>query len=75
MVVAMIDKFVRAFVRNPDGSWFCREPVHIVGMNGPASTTPGVTYRKGKLTNGYDVAQWLEDYQEYRVRPLGVEFR
>lgn len=71
----MIDKFVRAFVRNPDGSWFCREPILIVGMNGSASTTPGVTYRKGKLVNGYDVAQWLEDWQQYRVRPLGVEFR
>ena len=71
----MIDKFIRAFVPNPDGSWFCREPVTIVGASGQFTTTPGVTYRKGKLVNGYDVAQWLEDWQTYRVRPLGVEFR
>lgn len=71
----MIDKFVRAFVQNPDGSWFCREPVHIIGANGAWTTTPGVTYRKGKLVNGYDVAGWLDAWHQDGVSPIGVEFR
>jgi hypothetical protein len=71
----VIDKFARAFVRNPlDGSWFCREAVHIVGPNGPMTVTPGVTYRKGKPAQGYDVAQWLDDWHERQLQPAGVEF-
>ena len=71
----MIDKLVRAFVRNPDGSWFCREPVVIVGASGAFTTTPGVTYRKGKLVQGYDIARWLEDWHAHGVAPMDVSFR
>ena len=70
----MIEKFARAFVRNPDGSWFCREPVHIEGFNGPMTTTPGVTYRKGKLVQGYDVARWLDEWLEQKAEPIGIRF-
>jgi len=70
----MIEKFTRAFVRNPDGSWFCREPVVILGPNGQWTTTPGVTYRRGKAVQGYDVAQWLDDWHNHQAAPLGIEF-
>ena len=69
-----MQRIVSAFVQNPDGSWFCRAPVHIVGPKGPATTTPGVTYRRGKLLNGYDVAQWLDEYKAHGASPLGVDF-
>ena len=69
-----IEKFARAFVPDRDGSWFCREPVQIRGPNGALTTTPGVTYRRGKLVNGYDVAQWLEDWAKHQARPPGIEF-
>jgi hypothetical protein len=70
----MIDKFARAFVPNPDGSWFCREPVHILGPAGPLTVTPGVTYRKGKLVNGYDIARWLDEWQQHGTPPAGIAF-
>ena len=61
-------------MRNPDGSWFCREPVHIVGHHGPMTTTPGVIYRRGKTVQGYDVARWLDDWHGMRLQPIGVRF-
>jgi hypothetical protein len=70
----MIEKFARAFVRDNDGSWFCREPVHFVGYHGPFTTTPGVTYRKGKLNQGYDVAVWLDEWHSQQLVPIGVQF-
>jgi hypothetical protein len=72
----MLDKFMRAFVRNQDGSWFCRDVVHVRGPHGQASTTPGVTYRKGsKLLNGqYDVAEWLDQMSTSGQPPVGIEF-
>ena len=57
-----MEKFAAAFVRTTDG-WFCREPVHFVGANGPMTVTPGVTYRKGRPVQGYDVATWLDEWQ------------
>ncbi len=57
-----------------DGSWFCRAPTHIVGPQGPFSTTPGATYRKGHPFNGYDIAQWLDDWHEYGRIPVNVAF-
>ena len=70
----MIEKFERAFVRNGDGSWFCREAVHLVGPNGPLTTTPGVTYRRGKLNQGYDIALWLDEWRHDQTVPIGVHF-
>jgi hypothetical protein len=70
----VIDKFARAFVRNPDGSWFCREPVQIIGPNGPMTATPGVTYRQGRPVQGYDLAQWLDDWHAREAPPAGIEF-
>lgn len=70
----MIDKFARAFVRNPDGTWFCREVVHVLGPSGPMSTTPGVTYRQGRPVQGYDLAQWLDDWHGAQLAPAGIQF-
>jgi hypothetical protein len=67
-----LEKLAAAFVRNPDGSWFCRDVVHFVSHNGPMSTTPGVTYRRGKAVQGYDIAAWLDEWHERRVAPIGV---
>ena len=71
----MIERFARAFVRAGEGSWFCRDAVRIVGPNGPASTTPGVTYIAGqKLLGQYDVAAWLDAYAATGKAPVGVDF-
>lgn len=70
-----MQKFVDAFVRNQDGSWFCRAPAHLIGANGPFTATPGVTYRRGRPINGYDIALWLDIWSEQRIAPIGVEFQ
>jgi hypothetical protein len=70
----VIDKFVRAFVSNNDGTWFCREAARFVGPHGPMSTTPGVTYRRGKLNQGYDVALWLDEWRDQQIGPTGIDF-
>lgn len=40
------------------------------GHKGPMTLTPGVTYRRGKLVQGYDVAQWLDDWNDHRAEPV-----
>jgi hypothetical protein len=72
----MTDKFARAFVMEKQGSWFCREAVQILGPHGPATTTPGVTYRSGTrlLQNVYDVAAWLDSLAATGKGPVGIEF-
>lgn len=69
----MTKKFPDAFVRNPDGSWFCRMPAELTGPNGPATTTPGVSYRRGKLLNGYDIAAWLDQWDATGEAPLNIQ--
>ena len=69
-----MDKFANCFVRNPDGTWFCRAPIHIIGPNGPVTTTPGTSFRPGKLLNGYDIGAWLEAWNETGRAPLNVQF-
>ena len=59
-----------AFVRNPDGSWFCRKRAHIVGPYGPMSTESGKTYRSEESVSGYDVAEWLDNWSGRRAIPV-----
>jgi hypothetical protein len=70
-----MQRFADAFVRNADGSWFCRATVDFIAPNGErASVTPGVTYRPGKLVMGFDIATWLDDWADHRKAPAGVSF-
>lgn len=66
--------FSDAFVRDADGSWLCRRPAHLIGPNGPATTTPGVSYRRGKLVNGYDIARLLDEWMDTGQVPVHVQF-
>ena len=70
-----MQKFADAFVRNPDGSWFCRAPAEFIPPTGDRVTvTPGVTYRVGKLAHGWDVARWLNEWTQHGRAPIGVSF-
>jgi hypothetical protein len=70
-----VQKFAEAFVRNPDGSWFCRAPGEFVHPNGErVSVTPGVTYRRGGSLHGIDVARWLDDWANHGKQPPDVVF-
>ena len=68
-----MDRFAACFVRNPDGSWFCRAPAHLVGPTGPVSTTPGTSFRRGKTLNGYDLAAILDEWADHRRPPVNIQ--
>jgi hypothetical protein len=70
-----VQKFAEAFVRNPDGSWFCRARAEFVAPDGERmNVTPGASYRRGKLYSGQDIARWLDDWNAHRAVPPGVVF-
>jgi hypothetical protein len=70
-----MQKFADCFVRNPDGSWFCRAPAEFIDPHGERhSLTPGVTYRPGRGFAGVDIAKWLDDWQRAKITPAGFSF-
>jgi hypothetical protein len=71
-----VKKFAEAFVRNADGSWFCRAPAEfVIPERGRFDVTPGVTYRRGHSpVGGADVAKWLDEWHSDGAMPPGVKF-
>ena len=68
-------RFAHAFVKTDEG-WFCRLSVQFVGRDGTAVTvTPGATYRRGNLLDGYDICQWLDNWEKHCVAPIGIDLR
>ena len=53
--------FIKAFRRNPDGSWSCVAPATFEGPNGRIQVTPGSTFAPGTKFMNVDVAAWLEE--------------
>lgn len=50
----------QGFTRVRDGEWFCTAPTTFQTPVGPVTTTPGVTYRSGRMIFGFDVAHALD---------------
>jgi hypothetical protein len=48
--------------------------MHIVGPNGAVTTTPGTSFRPGKLLHGYDIGAWLEEWKNTGRPPMNVQF-
>lgn len=63
--------FSQAFVRMPDGSWFCRAPAEVTTPTGRIQVTPGTSYVRGRLHMGVDVAAALDDYTVTGYPPPG----
>ena len=57
---------LRAFTRQPDGTWQCRAPVAIVTPEGPIGVEPGITFAFGDRLGTLDLAEYLEQ--------LGAQF-
>jgi hypothetical protein len=55
-----LEKLKEAFARVGHGEWFCRAPVTFAGPTGRVEVTPGVSYRRGRLLAGLDVADMLD---------------
>ena len=55
--------FLKAFRRNPDGSWTCIAPTTFEGPNGRIQVTPGSTFAPGTRFMNVDLAAWLDERQ------------
>jgi hypothetical protein len=56
-----MEEFIKAFRRNPDGSWTCTAPATRKGPFGLIEVNPGDTFAQGILYKGVDVAAWLDE--------------
>jgi hypothetical protein len=54
------ETFTRAFCKNEDGSWTCKEPATLHPPAGRIQVAPGTTFYRGTKFMGFDVAEWLE---------------
>jgi hypothetical protein len=52
---------LRAFRREPNGTWVCIEPATFEGPNGRIQVTPGTAFARGTMFMGADLATWLDD--------------
>ena len=56
-----VDRFVKAFRRNPDGSWTCIEPATDEGPYGRIQVTPGSTFFPGTKFMNVDLVYLLDE--------------
>lgn len=61
------------FVRVRAGEWLCRAPVAIRTPGETINPTPGIVYRAGKLTAGFDVARMLEEWLATGHTPPNID--
>lgn len=73
--LAQVEKIKEAFARVGQGEWFCRAPVTFVGPMGKVEVTPGVSYRKGRLLSGLDVADVLDTWHATGRLPPNITLK
>jgi hypothetical protein len=54
-------EILKAFTRNPDGSWTCVTAVTIDHPRGRIEVTPGTRVAPNTVFMGVDLAAWLEE--------------
>jgi len=59
--------FIKAFERNPNGSWTCIAPATFSGPNGRIQVAPGLIVLPGNIFMGIDLAGWLERYYQGQI--------
>jgi len=57
-------ELIKAFDRNPNGSWMCIAPATYNGPNGRIQVAPGLIVMPGQFFMGIDLASWLERYYQ-----------
>ena len=60
-------EFIKAFDRNPNGSWMCIAPATYNGPNGRIQVAPGLIVMPGQFFMGIDLASWLERYYQGQI--------
>jgi hypothetical protein len=61
-----MQSFCDAFRRNADGSWVCVEHATLQGPGIRIDALPGQVYKRGLITSGLDLAEFLEIEQAVR---------
>lgn len=56
-----MDEFLKAFRRDPGGTWICVEAATFEGPNGRIQVTPGTRFAPGSMFMGADLAKWLDE--------------
>ncbi len=64
-----MDNLLKAFRRNPDGSWSCVAPVELGHPTGRIEVVPGSTFIKGTSFMGIDLAEWLGTMDRAHAEP------
>jgi len=64
---AAMHNFIKAFERNPNGSWTCIAPATFSGPNGRIQVAPGLIVLPGTIFMGIDLASWLERFYQSRL--------
>src|SRR6266849_9124714 len=64
-----MQKFIKSFVRQPDGTWLCTEPAT---WDGPprVQVTPGARFHPGTTFMGVDVAKMLEQHAKEETQAI-----
>jgi hypothetical protein len=57
---ANMSEVLRAFRREPNGTWVCIKPTTFDGPNGRVQVTPGTAFAPGSMFMGADFAKWLD---------------
>ncbi len=56
-----MNEICQSFRKNADGSWTSIGSVTINGPNGSIQIGPGMTFQRGVLFMGLDLAAWLDE--------------
>jgi hypothetical protein len=54
-------EILKAFHREPNGTWICVQATTFDGPNGRVQVTPGTAFARGTTFMGADLAKWLDE--------------
>ena len=66
-----MEEFLKAFARNPDGSWTCVAPATLRNPYWSIKYTEGATFRPESMFMGVQLTKFLDDYSRRGVIPEG----
>jgi len=61
LVGDVVDELLKAFRREPGGTWICVEPTTFEGPNGRIQVARGTAFTPGSMFMGADLAKWLDE--------------
>jgi hypothetical protein len=57
----LVKNLMKAFRREPDGSWTCIAPADFDGPNGRIQVAPGARFTRGTVFMGVELVSWLDE--------------